>query len=371
MKFRIMKNILYTLAAVFIGFVLIFFSNFILFNLVYIFAFVFIVLRNLLRGGSRKSKIYLIIIFAGIMVIELVFNVLIIFEPGNTGASLLFSKIIGAVLVFIPFIIEQVIVVTKYDSYDAPSVIDTDTISYSDSFLYGTAIADSISNLKKIKETITYDDIISIMKDLPRHSSFRYINKNSLTPEYFEKAYDTINDENIYMVLSNTGSSASKIISLFTKKIYNHVSVSFDSNLETIISYNGGENLYPPGLNPEMIEWFNKNDDASIIVYRLEVPREQKRLLIEKVADINRTGNAYNMLGLVLKLSAKPNILFCSQFLYKLLEYSELNYFEKDDGQIKPTDFIELDYYRKLKFHYELKFNRENQTKLLSELPRP
>ena len=164
-------------------------------------------------------------------------------------------------------------------------------------------------------------------------------------------------------MLSNTGSAASKVISIFTKKIYNHVSISFDSNLETIISYNGGENLYPPGLNPEMIEWFNKKSDASIMVYKLEISKTNKQLLISKVEDINKAGNAYNMLGLILKLSIKPNILFCSQFIYKLLEIAGLNYFKKEEGQVKPTDFVELDYYRKLRFAYEIKFNSSKEIK--------
>jgi hypothetical protein len=34
-----------------------------------------------------------------------------------------------------------------------------------------------------------------------------------------------------------------------------------------------------------------------------------------------------------------------------------VNYFEKKDEKIKPTDLIELDYYRKINFEYEIKFN--------------
>ena len=41
----------------------------------------------------------------------------------------------------------------------------------------------------------------------------------------------------------------------------------------------------------------------------------------------------------------------------RMLKDAGLNYFEKSDGQIKPTDLIELDYYRKLKYEYQIKFN--------------
>jgi hypothetical protein len=75
------------------------------------------------------------------------------------------------------------------------------------------------------------------------------------------------------------------------------------------------------------------------------------------VEEINREGNAYNMLGLVLKYSHKPNIMFCSQFVYRMLQIAGLAYFNKDNGKVRPTDFIELDYYRNLQFVYELRLS--------------
>ena len=349
-----------SLLSVFVSVILILFGNFIIFNLFYIFVFFFIVLKKILKGDNLKTQIFAGSIFAGIMVMELIFNIFIMFDPINNDYQF-FSKILGTIMVFIPFGVERLIIVSKYDSCDFPAVMDLNTVSYHDYLANADIIGKRIDTLKREKEKITYDDIMEILKDLPKHNSFKYINKDSLSDDYFKKAYDTVDDEHIYIILSNTGSAASKVISTFTNKIYNHVSISFDSELETIISYNGGEHLYPPGLNPELIDWFNKKEDSSVIVYKLDISSDNKYLLINKVADINKAGNAYNILGLILKLSVKPNILFCSQFIYKLLEIAELNYFKKDDGQVKPTDFVELDYYRKLEFAYEIKFNSERE----------
>jgi hypothetical protein len=144
---------------------------------------------------------------------------------------------------------------------------------------------------------------------------------------------------------------------MFTQKQYNHASISFDKELKTIVSYNGGERIYPPGLNMEMIKYFNKKQDSSIIVYSIPATAEKKKSIIDKINEINKQGNAYNLFGLVFKFSFRPNIMFCSQFVYRMLKDAGLNYFEKKDGQIKPTDLIELDYYRKLKYEYEIKFN--------------
>jgi hypothetical protein len=144
---------------------------------------------------------------------------------------------------------------------------------------------------------------------------------------------------------------------MFTRKQYNHASLSFDKELKTIISYNGGENIYPPGLNMEMVKYFNKKQDASIIVYSLPISVEKKEMVIKKIKEINTEGNAYNLFGLVLKFSFKSNIMFCSQFVYKMLKDAGLNYFEKEEGKIRPTDLIELDYNRKLNYEYKIKFN--------------
>jgi hypothetical protein len=147
------------------------------------------------------------------------------------------------------------------------------------------------------------------------------------------------------------------MISLFTGTEYNHASLAFDSELKTIVSYNGGTNVYPPGMNQEMLEYFNQKADSSILVYRLEAHLGQKEMILKKLEQINREGSAYNLLGLITKYSHKPNIMFCSQFVYKMLEYSGLSYFKKRDSEVKPTDFVELDYRRRLEFVYELRLN--------------
>jgi hypothetical protein len=108
--------------------------------------------------------------------------------------------------------------------------------------------------------------------------------------------------------------------------------IDIDKNLKTVISYNGGERVYPPGLNMEMVKYFNKKKDSSIIVYSMPITFEKKKAIIDKVNEINRLGNAYNLIGLVFKFSFKPNIMFCSQLVYKMLKIAEINYFDKKDG---------------------------------------
>ena len=183
-------------------------------------------------------------------------------------------------------------------------------------------------------------DIGSLLADLPRHNSSRYITRHSLREDYFTAAYGALGDPHVYIVLSDTGSPASRLIRLFTGDLYNHVSLSFDPAMKTLVSYNGGGGLSGPGLNPEGPGELNQRPGASLMVYRLEVTPGQKRALIGRVAAINREGSSYNLLGLLTKKSRLPNIMFCSQFVYTLLKDTGAVWFDKENGKVTPGDFI-------------------------------
>jgi hypothetical protein len=309
---------------------------------------------TLLKVNGTVNKIILSIIYLAIMVFQLIFNALVTFSENNGYFASVSGRFVGTIILFIPFVI-QGFVSRRNVKFYFPSVQDISVFTYNE-------LLENINEVMEIAEkgrvSLSNENLNELLEDIPRHNSFRYINKGSLTEDYFNTACKTLDDSNIYIIISNTGSPASELISLFTKKEYNHSSLSFDRNLETIISYNGGERVYPPGLNMEMLKYFNRKKDSSIIVYSIPITLEKKKEIINKIEEINNQGNAYNILGLVLKFSFKPNIMFCSQFVYKMLQIAEINYFEKKEWQIKPTDLIELDYYRKLKFEYEIKFNK-------------
>ena len=333
---------------------LFFSDSMVLFVLTYVFTFLCMSAYTLLTVNGKKQKIIFSTVYLSVMVFQLAHNTLITFSENNTSFMSIRGKITGIIMVLIPFFIQRLTSESKNVQFYLPSVQDISVFTFNE-------LIENLNALKEIinkgQESLSKENIDDLLKDMPRHNSFRYINKGSLTDEYFEIAYQTLDDLNVYIIISNTGSPAGEIISMFTKKQYNHASLSFDKNLKTIISYNGGERLYPPGLNMEMVKYFNKKKDSAIMVYSIPITLEKKKAIIDKVSEINKQGNAYNVIGLVFKFSFKPNIMFCSQFVYKMLKMTEINYFNKKDGQINPTDLIELDYYRKLKYEYEIKFN--------------
>lgn len=225
---------------------------------------------------------------------------------------------------------------------------------FSDLKAFKKKLAKQKERLVNTSEVMTKDNIQELMYEFKRNNSFLYINDGSLTKEYFQLLEESLEDEGVYIVLSDTGSATSQMISIFTEKPYNHASIAFDRELKSLISYNGGERVNPPGLNSEMISYLQKKEDASVYVYRLPVTKEQKQKMIDMIRDINERGSAYNMLGLLIKKSMRPNIMYCSQFVYSLLDFAGAAYFKKNASEIRPTDLIELDYERKLSFEYRI-----------------
>ncbi|MCL1829136.1 MAG: hypothetical protein FWG32_06540 [Oscillospiraceae bacterium] len=329
-----------------------FFGNAAQFTAAYFAAFIFLTLRALSISSKKRMKLLMIVSYFALSAIQISFA-----GPVTSGNDIINpAKLFGVLSMAFPFAAERFFIVNKNASFYFPSVQELTTVTFNELKRRTGKISEYAGDIKKTGSALSFDNLVNTASDLQRHSSFRYINNGSLTEEYFKTASDSLNDNNIYIVVSDTGSAASEIISVFTKKQYNHASLSFDADLKTIISYNGGDRLYPPGLNPELIEFFNKKQDACIIVYRLEATEAQKRLILDKVREINNTGSAYNILGLMLKYSHKSNIMFCSQFVYKMLKCAGLEYFKKDEAEVRPMDFVELDVYRKLRFAYEITF---------------
>jgi hypothetical protein len=209
--------------------------------------------------------------------------------------------------------------------------------------------------------TTAREDLGVLARDMFRHNSFRYISAGTLPAAYFSAAEGALSDPYVYVVLSETKTPASRIIAFFTRDPYNHVSLSFDEDLETMVSYNGGNGRGAPGLNRETAADLCGRPGARLAVFRLHAGRGNKALMLDRVRRINDEGSSYNRLGLLSKRSVKPNIMFCSQFVYSMLELAGLDYLERESGTVKPADFIEapaapLTWLYGLSFHEDPRF---------------
>lgn len=319
-------------------------------------ALMFIVRTWMKVGFKKRVKVSLTIIYGFILAFQVVFVSVIVFPMHNVNLMYYPSKVFALILLAVPFFVERFTTTNNGTDFYMPTVEDVTAISFEELRNNSQRIKSMMQSVSNMKDSVSMDQMKTVLEDIPHHSSTRYINHGSLTDYYFDAAKKSLEDEHIYLVVSNTGSPASEIISQFTQKQYNHVSLSFDRDLNTIISYNGGNNVYPPGMNAEVVEYFHQKNDASVLIYSLPVTKAQKQIMIDKIKEINLEGSAYNLVGLVAKHSFRPNIMFCSQFVYKMLKLADIEFFEKGAGDVRPTDFIELDYYRRLVFEYEIKF---------------
>lgn len=238
----------------------------------------------------------------------------------------------------------------KEDKYCVAPRLTEGMLSFEDMRYVKQRLEYKYDVMKRVGGVMTPTSVRDILLELPRNCAIRYVNKDSLSEEYMTHLEESLMHPYVYLVLSDTGSVASDYIGILTNKPYNHISISFEPSLKTLVSYNGGEKLAPPGLNAEMLEWFYKKEDASIRVYRLAVTQEQKQGMIDKVKQINEEGSAYNVVGMALGKSLQPNIMVCSEFVYGLLQSVGASYFTKPPLETKPTDMIELDYERKLEY---------------------
>lgn len=287
---------------------------------------------------SRKA-------FAMVLYYSLLFfqvNILILYDFS------LGSRYFVAGLLLITFCLEQLFFHTTKQKGIVP--MDQNSISFEEYRYLKQRIDYKGKRMKAVGEVVTLGFIRDMIGEFHRNAAVTYMAKDSLSDTYFENLEKSMSDPYVYLVFADTGSTASNFIGIFTNKPYNHLSISFDSQLKTLVSYNGGERVSPPGLNQEMIEWFYQKEDASIRIYRLKVNQDQKKTMAERVRTINREGSAYNLIGVAIGKSIQPNIMVCSEFVYGLLESVGANYFTKTALEVKPADMIELDYERKLEF---------------------
>ncbi len=154
----------------------------------------------------------------------------------------------------------------------------------------------------------------------------------------------------IYIILSYSGTMPSKIIKVFTRYNYSHVSIALKKDVKVMYSF-GRKELHNPfnggfiyeNKNGEFYKKFNK---TKCTILELDVSDNQYRKIVKllkkykKNIDIYR----YDIIGLVLKIFninyKRENYSVCSEFVGHLLEESDIYKF--NSKTIKPADFMKI-----------------------------
>lgn len=163
-----------------------------------------------------------------------------------------------------------------------------------------------------------------------------------------------MNEKNIYLVFSNTGTILSKCIYLYTKDKYVHVSISFDDSFEKMYSFG---RIYPSipfigGFVKENLKdgVYKRFENSKCVIYKVSVSNDQYDLLKE---ELNKFINSdrkygYNLIGLLGVALQRPikrsNRYFCSEFVSQLLINSNIYNSDKCPSLIKPSDLLEINH---------------------------
>ena len=164
----------------------------------------------------------------------------------------------------------------------------------------------------------------------------------------------------IYILLTHSGSVPSKLIKMYTREPYSHVSIALDPNLNELYSFGRLKPSNPifGGFVREHIVYgtFGRFPKTQCAVYSLTVNQQQYERLKSELNNfvINRTKYGYNFLGLFGIMFDIPiqrdNKFFCSQFVATLLKNSGIDIFRKAPALVRPGDFRKC---KELKLIYE------------------
>ena len=155
--------------------------------------------------------------------------------------------------------------------------------------------------------------------------------------------------QNLYIVLTATGTKISRMIKIFTRAPFNHVSISDDEHLEYMFSFarQNAPHLFPSGFVKETATSgiFGMCEHIPCQVYEVGVTKEQYakfRFMIETFSkapefyQFNILGFATMIFNIPLRRKRK---YMCSQFVAYALSECGILSFDKDFSLVKPNDF--------------------------------
>lgn len=155
----------------------------------------------------------------------------------------------------------------------------------------------------------------------------------------------------IYIVLTYTGTILSKLVKMYTRREFSHVSIALDEDLKEMYSF-GRRNAYNPfvagfvheGLDRGTFRRFKKTKTR---IYSMQIPDEKYDKVVEIIKGIREHKNDYdfNIIGLFavavnLKFRREKSF-YCAEFVKYVLEQSKI---AKDLPElIQPEDFKNIE----------------------------
>jgi len=154
----------------------------------------------------------------------------------------------------------------------------------------------------------------------------------------------------IYFILTYTGTILSRLVRLFNRDEFCHVSLSLDKDLTKMYSF-GRINPYIPflgGFVHESPKWgtFKRFKKTTARIISCEVTKEQYNKIEQTIKEVslNKKKYSFNVIGLIgVKMHKKiqrHNHFYCAEFIKYLVESADLDY--QLPELITPQDFASI-----------------------------
>lgn len=156
--------------------------------------------------------------------------------------------------------------------------------------------------------------------------------------------------KNIYIILTHTGTTLSKVIKNYTKDEFSHVSISLDEQLKQMYSF-GRLHPYNPFWGGFVHEYIDKGTFKRFYrtkakIYSLSITEEQYNKIKSIIQYMEKEKEHYkfNMLGLLAvgfhKKITKEYSFYCAEFVKYIIEQAEIG-IELPDI-VRPENFKEI-----------------------------
>lgn len=158
--------------------------------------------------------------------------------------------------------------------------------------------------------------------------------------------------KSIYILLTKSETTISKIIRLTTSDLFTHASISFEQSLQPLYSFSR-KRIHiplPAGLRVEPLNtgFYKKYEHIPCALYELQVEDEVYHNAKQEVEQMLLEAKQYHfsVLGLLLcRLNIPMNRkkrYFCSQFVSEILHRSNAIELPKPTSLMRPADYIGL-----------------------------
>lgn len=155
------------------------------------------------------------------------------------------------------------------------------------------------------------------------------------------------NLRNIYLVQTKTGTLASRIINLFLREEYVHLSISLDSDLNQMYSFGQVQSINP------FVGGFQREDFtetalslSSCKIHKVPVSKDTYKQITKRLESLenNSDNYHYNVLGLITAYFRIPwdrtYAFFCSEYISKLLTDTNVVKHQIPHSTIRPEELI-------------------------------